>query len=152
ALRRLRLPFEYRVVLPFVTKSEWRDRGHEQHPSVAGIVWLDEDISEPNFRKHLQDASAKFMPALDDQTWARVLAALRGEISDELPRSPIPGSPPTNYSRIIHAVESRLKVLDEKQDRIAQEVPEGPQRLRGLAGTGKTVLFARRIAQMHASH
>jgi superfamily I DNA and RNA helicase len=53
---------------------------------------------------------------------------------------------------VIHAIESRLRVLDEKQDRIAQEVPEGPQRLRGLAGSGKTVLFARRVAQMHASN
>ena len=66
------------------------------------------------------------------------------EISDE--------TPPHSPIRVIHNLESRLKVLDDQQLEIASQYPNGPQRLRGLAGTGKTVLFAKRAAKIHAEH
>lgn len=151
-LRKLRICFEYRVVLPFVTKAEWTGSGFAHHPSTEEVVWLQEDIDRANLRKHLKEVTERYMPGLSDAEWERLLGVFRGVITDEEPREPVPHSPPASPSRIIHAVESRLRVLDEKQDRIAQEVPEGPQRIRGLAGTGKTILFARRVAQMHASN
>jgi superfamily I DNA and RNA helicase len=151
-LRKLRIHFDYRVVLPFVTSAEWKAQGYQNHPSTNGVVWLEDHIEMPCFKHEVHEASAKYMVSLSDEMWERLKGVFRGVVSDEAPRQPISNSSPTNYSRIIHAVESRLRVLDEKQDRISQEVPEGPQRLRGLAGSGKTVLFARRIAQMHASH
>jgi len=151
-LAKLNIPFEYRIVLPFVTTSEWDKQGFSKHPSTHGIVWLDEDISGGTFRQKVQAASGAYMPKLSDDQWERVLGAFRGVVSDNVPRQPLQGAPIYCHSRVIHAVESRLRVLDEKQDRISQEVPEGPQRLRGLAGCGKTVLFARRVAQMHASN
>ncbi len=151
-LKRLCIPFEYRVVLPFITTDEWRCKDYSNHPSTTGVVWLDEDIAPTQFRQHLQKATSRHMPKLDDAQWERLLCVFRGIVSDVEPRQPIPNSPPDNKSRTIYAVESWLSSLDSKQSRIAQEVPEGPQRLRGLAGSGKTVLFAKRIAQMHASY
>lgn len=152
ALRALKLPFEYRVVLPFVSQAEWSQAGYARHPSTSGVVWLQEDIETQPFREHVKTASAKYMPELSDEIWERLLASFRGVVSEEEPRAPILNSAPASPSRLIHSIESRLRVLDEKQDRIAQEVPEGPQRLRGLAGSGKTVLLARRVAQMHAAN
>ncbi|HEB55774.1 MAG TPA: hypothetical protein ENI98_05605 [Gammaproteobacteria bacterium] len=151
-LRQLKIPFEYRVVLPFITMSEWKDSGFSCHPSTDGVVWLKDDIEGKEFRANLKKVSAGYMPNILDADWSELLGAFRGQICDEEPRQPVVNSPPVSPSRIIHAVESRLRVLDEKQDRVAQEVPEGPQRIRGLAGTGKTVLFARRAAQMHAAN
>ena len=151
-LAKLKVPFEYRVVLPFVNASEWGAKGYSNHPSTSGVVWLENDLDTAPFRQLVQGASAAYMPKLDDEQWERLLRAFRGDVSAENPRQPKAGAPLTCHSRVIHAVEARLRVLDEKQDRIAQEVPEGPQRLRGLAGSGKTVLFARRVAQMHAAN
>ena len=151
-LRRLRIPFEYCVVLPFVTAAEWSGSGFAHHPSTESVVWLQDDLDKVAFRNHLRQATEGYMPVLGDTQWERLLGVFRGVVSDEEPRQPVPQSPPMSPSRIIHAVENRLGVLDEKQDRIAQEVPEGPQRIRGLAGTGKTILFARRVAQMHAAY
>lgn len=61
-------------------------------------------------------------------------------------------TPADSPIRVIQNLESRLIVLDTEQQKIAFEYPDGPQRLRGLAGTGKTVLFAQRAARMHAEH
>jgi superfamily I DNA and RNA helicase len=49
----------------------------------------------------------------------------------------------------IAALRKRVALLDKKQLRVAVEVPPGPQRIRGLAGTGKTVLLAMRAAFIH---
>jgi len=151
-LAKLKVPFEYRVVLPFVTTKEWSDKRYDRHPSTNGVVWLEEDLDTTPFRQLVQGAASAYMPKLDDEQWDRLLRAFRGDVSHESPRQVKPGAPLTCHSRVINGVENMLRVLDEKQDRIAQEVPEGPQRLRGLAGSGKTVLFARRVAQMHASN
>lgn len=39
--------------------------------------------------------------------------------------------------------------LDEIQRAIAMQVPDGPQRIRGLAGTGKTVILSMKAALVH---
>ncbi|MBW4488147.1 MAG: hypothetical protein KME12_10195 [Trichocoleus desertorum ATA4-8-CV12] len=69
-----------------------------------------------------------------------------------LPREIPEGTAANSPIRVIQNLESQVKVLDENQQKIAFEYPDGPQRLRGLAGTGKTVLFAKRAAKIHAEH
>lgn len=69
-----------------------------------------------------------------------------------LPREIPEGTASDSPIRVIQNLESQVRVLDEAQQKIAFEYPEGPQRLRGLAGTGKTVLFAKRAAKIHAEH
>jgi superfamily I DNA and RNA helicase len=62
------------------------------------------------------------------------------------------GTPDNSPIRVIHHLESCLKTLDEQQQEIAFKYPNGPQRLRGLAGTGKTILLAKRAAKIHYEH
>lgn len=62
------------------------------------------------------------------------------------------GTPADSPIRVIHYLESDLKTLDEQQQEIASKYPDGPQRLRGLAGTGKTILLAKRAAKIHYEH
>jgi len=48
--------------------------------------------------------------------------------------------------------EPRSCGLDAEQLRIGLEIPPGPHRLRGIAGSGKTLLLALKAARMHHSH
>ncbi|NJO93790.1 MAG: AAA family ATPase [Hydrococcus sp. RM1_1_31] len=73
-------------------------------------------------------------------------------LSSTSPRQIIEKTPADSPLRVIHNLESRLITLDEQQQEIAFNYPEGPQRLRGLAGTGKTILFAKRAAKIHLEH
>lgn len=54
--------------------------------------------------------------------------------------------------KVIGHMESVLMELDEKQQDIAYKYYDGAQRIRGLAGSGKTVTFAQRAAQIHFDH
>lgn len=49
-------------------------------------------------------------------------------------------------------IERGIANLDRWQKAAAIETPEGPQRIRGLAGSGKTVVLALKAAYLHAHH
>lgn len=49
-------------------------------------------------------------------------------------------------------IEKNIANLDRWQKRAAIESPEGPQRIRGLAGSGKTVVLALKAAYLHAQY
>lgn len=52
----------------------------------------------------------------------------------------------------IKLIDKKIRSLDVTQLRPEIQVPDGPQRLRGLAGTGKTIILARRAALLHNLH
>lgn len=53
---------------------------------------------------------------------------------------------------IIKKVESEIANLDQWQKHAAIETPTGPQRIRGLAGSGKTIVLALKAAYLHTQH
>lgn len=53
---------------------------------------------------------------------------------------------------IIKQIEAKVANLDIWQKKAAYEVPEGPQQIRGLAGSGKTVVLALKAAYLHSQH
>lgn len=54
-------------------------------------------------------------------------------------------------ARVLAEIDARIATLDQWQKAAAIEMPDGPQRIRGLAGTGKTVVLAWKAAYLHAS-
>lgn len=52
----------------------------------------------------------------------------------------------------LKVIEREIANLDRWQKKGAIECPEGPQRIRGLAGSGKTVVLALKAAYLHAQH
>lgn len=53
---------------------------------------------------------------------------------------------------VLRVIEKGIANLDLWQKRAAIETPEGPQRIRGLAGSGKTVVLALKAAYLHTQH
>jgi superfamily I DNA and RNA helicase len=51
----------------------------------------------------------------------------------------------------IKFLEGQIANLDQWQRNAAIESPEGPQRIRGLAGSGKTIILAMKAAYLHAN-
>lgn len=52
----------------------------------------------------------------------------------------------------LKVIEREIANLDRWQKKGAIECPDGPQRIRGLAGSGKTVVLALKAAYLHAQH
>jgi len=53
--------------------------------------------------------------------------------------------------RILDKIESQISLFDDSQKRAAFTIVDGPQRMRGLAGTGKTIILTMKAAQIHLS-
>ena len=70
--------------------------------------------------------------------------------------APIINRPPKNRSGKMHYLRECKKrmtpLLSIQQDEVANSIPEGPQRIRGLAGTGKTIVMALRVAHIYKMH
>ena len=53
---------------------------------------------------------------------------------------------------IIKKIEKEIANLDLWQKKAAMEIVDGPQRIRGLAGSGKTIVLALKAAYLHAQN
>lgn len=53
---------------------------------------------------------------------------------------------------IYNRVKNKLYDLDIQQERIAKSIAPGPQRIRGIAGSGKTLLICQKAAYMHLKY
>jgi len=66
------------------------------------------------------------------------------------PQSQIP--PLIARAEVLAKLQHRLSTMDLQQEHIGKEIPPGPQRIRGIAGSGKTVLLCQKAAIMHLKH
>ena len=51
---------------------------------------------------------------------------------------------------VLAAIDGQIATMDRWQKIAAIETPDGPQRIRGLAGSGKTIVLAHKAAFLHA--
>ena len=52
----------------------------------------------------------------------------------------------------IRLLDTKLSELDKIQHAAAIQIPDGPQRIRGMAGTGKTIILTMKAAFLHSSY
>lgn len=57
-----------------------------------------------------------------------------------------------SYGAHMKLIEQKIANLDTYQNKAALEVFDGPQRIRGLAGSGKTIVLAIKAANLHKNH
>lgn len=61
-------------------------------------------------------------------------------------------SKPNSKAHFLRSLENSIATLDSLQSRAVIETVEGVQRVRGLAGSGKTIVLALKAAYLHAQH
>lgn len=124
----------------------------------ASEVDCDEDDCENEILSSHQDLSAIFVDNLME-------SPLSDEVFDEA-RSIIEGSKaltraskrtkisddPTSKLNVLIELEKEVSNFDVEQRKIAISLINGPQRIRGLAGSGKTIVLAMKAAHIHLQH
>jgi superfamily I DNA and RNA helicase len=86
---------------------------------------------------------------LSDDEWRLLRAVVQGV-------RPLSGTftakslgPAKTLGDAIRELDKQIALLDFEQEKVAIPIAPGPQRVRGLAGTGKTVLLAMKAANIH---
>ena len=92
------------------------------------------------------------LPSVEPSVERAVHAALQrvSTIKPSKKRSKVTSS--DSRGAILKVIEAGIANLDRWQKQAAIESPEGPQRIRGLAGSGKTVVLALKASYWHAQN
>jgi superfamily I DNA and RNA helicase len=91
-------------------------------------------------------------PGLDVQTLADVQAAFQRVTTIKPAKRRASVVNPGSRGATLKIIERGIANLDRWQKSAAIETPDGPQRIRGLAGSGKTVVLALKAAYLHTQH
>ncbi|WP_237574246.1 MULTISPECIES: hypothetical protein [Burkholderiaceae] len=91
----------------------------------------------------------------DDSTEAlyrMTLSAVESLSSIRKSRSKREVSKPNSRGAKLKKLEDSIATLDHRQNRAVIETVDGVQRIRGLAGSGKTIVLALKAAYLHTQH
>ncbi len=146
----LSLPFKYWVVLARITKAEWREKWQDLAPSQPELLFADDVARLPNI---LKEAGKKRLDDLQLDRWPPeelncVLRAF-GDTSvlkrDQRERQPVTEG---SLGELFEDAAEAYKALSDDQQRLSeQHWASGPRLIRGVAGSGKTIVLANNYAR-----
>ena len=120
-------------------------------PAVANLESLQEE-DYPLCNSDTLIQTINDLAEQDDEIFAPLVAVIqaistlrRGRRRRELQK-------PNSKGAKIKALEDSIANLDMQQSAAVVETFEGVQRIRGLAGSGKTIVLALKVAYLHARH
>ena len=140
------------VALPLITQEQWQQKGFEEVANSQNILFQDQ-LTKTGLLEKIQQASA-VVPGenLEDKDWELLLSVIAGTpVLRKPPRATVSTTGKTRSS-IMDTLRQRLYEIDLQQEHIGKEIPPGPQRIRGIAGSGKTVLLCQKAVHMHLKH
>lgn len=142
------------LMLPLITEEQWQQKGFDKLPGCPLIIFQNNLSKEKLLRQISQSIPTIQGVDLNNEQWEVLLAVLGGTpILRKPPRSSSSANQSgLSRSSIIAALQERLYELDLQQVHIGTEIPPGAQRIRGIAGSGKTVLLCQKAAHMHLKH
>ena len=140
------------IALPLITQEQWQQKGFEEVANSQNIIFQ-EQLNKTGLIEKIQQAAA-VVPGenLEDKDWELLLSVIAGTpVLRKPPRESVSSTGKTRSS-IMDALRQSLYEIDLQQEHIGKEIPPGPQRIRGIAGSGKTVLLCQKAAHMYLKH
>ena len=112
------------------------------------------ESSEPYFLTNRDNllASIEGCKGLSEELFSQLLAAV--QVVTSIRSGRLKREPKNEASRgaRLKRVEESIANLDQHQSRAVIETVEGVQRIRGLAGSGKTIVLALKVAYLHSQN
>ena len=155
------------VILPNQNSSEWKNLNFDNKKII-----FNDQLSKMSLLKRLDVIEqVEGEDKIDDKAWEDLLMAFTGQITFSEKSN---GSSETKNKEKIGfigrifgrdkksnnkkrkdvklTIKEDLFEVDMQQEVIGKTIPPGPQRIRGIAGSGKTVLLAQKATHMHLKH
>lgn len=150
ALRR-RVAGRVLVALPLVHSSDWLTRDFHRLPSCPPLLFED-NLGRASLLHTVEDASPAVVGEPLSEEAFETLRYVVGGTSVLRKAEPAESTPLRGRAALVLQARERLHRFDLQQETIAKQIAPGPQRIRGIAGSGKTVLLCQKAAQMHLKH
>lgn len=146
--------FNYIVAFPRISTSQWCDRGYDKTLPPSYTLLRDDIEDRQRLRSRLQALvneslakSKKRQPIT-----AKQLESVRKVFGDSSVINKPPKSVPVkdmSIGAMLYDIDSRTKYLTDEQKELSQLAVDGrPRLIRGVAGSGKTVVLASIVANI----
>ncbi|MGF1486577.1 MAG: ATP-binding domain-containing protein [Prochloraceae cyanobacterium] len=142
------------VGLPLITEQEWVEKKFARLPSCPPIIFKNQLGPKSLIKQIEKTPLVRFSKNLDDRQWELLLAVIGGNQVFRKSRTKSISSDKNGLTRasVINEFRDNLYELDLQQQHIGLEIPPGAQRIRGIAGSGKTILLCQKAANMHLKY
>lgn len=128
------------LAFPLIAQSDFRNQFGNILDEIP-VLWAGSDfttVAPPN------------LPSpLSDDEWRRARSIFQGAAPLTKAATGISSGSATTLGPAIKQLDREIALLDSEQEKVALQIAPGPQCIRGLAGTGKTVLLAMKAANIH---
>lgn len=140
------------IALPFISSTEWKNKGLDLSPACPTTIIFSDDLEPMALKNRMQSVPAEEkQERITDDQWLIALGILQGvpvlkrEIRPE-------GKKLNSKASMLRKVEEQTQSIDREQHKVAVQIPDGAQRIRGLAGSGKTVVMCMKAAWIHSRY
>lgn len=113
------------------------------------------DVEDPYYianRGTLKETISGFDWPCDEEVFRQLLAAVQVVTSIRAGKQKREPKKEDSRGARLKRVEESIANLDQQQSRAVIETVEGVQRIRGLAGSGKTIVLALKVAYLHSQN
>lgn len=138
------------VALPNIDSNEFNNRNFFKILNKEIFIFKD-DLKNSILLNKLKEAESLIGGSDFTNEGYRIAQSILGheqthveELQDNLPYG--------SKAEIYNNVKAKLYDIDIQQESIAKSIVDGPQRIRGIAGSGKTLLICQKAAYMHLKH
>lgn len=140
----------YFVALPNIERAEWVKKIINKNIDIKLIIFKDDLNKNSLINLISKKESAIVGSDFSDENF-RIAKSIIGHEKNHVSDIDFILKEGTK-GRIYNQIKSKLYDLDIQQEAIGKTIPPGPQRIRGIAGSGKTVLICQKAAYMHLRH
>lgn len=143
------------IALPNITLSQWQEKKFDQLPSQPPILFKDDLLNLDHLLTKIKQFPNIFKrEKLNQNQWQLLLSILAGNSVYCEPPKRVLTNLTNNQTKgnILNQLRKHLFKLDIQQEKIAKQIPLGMQRIRGISGSGKTVILCQKAAIMHLKH
>ncbi len=140
------------IALPNISSKDWNDRGFNTSPAIPSTIIFADDLPPERLSKKLENVPAEErQDPISEKQWKMAKSVLQGApaLRREPREEPIDKN---SKASLLREVELQILSMDRTQLEVAQSIPPGPQRIRGLAGSGKTIVLCMKVAWMHSRY
>jgi superfamily I DNA and RNA helicase len=127
------------IAFPFINRAEFEEKFGPLESEHISFIWSDLNV---------EDLLLPIEPAPRQQEWLLAKSVFQG-ISPLNKSGANAQKIAGTFGEAIRLLEKEIALLDEEQHKVAIQIAPGPQRIRGLAGTGKTIVLAMKAANIH---
>ena len=140
------------IALPNITQQDWESRGFHRLPSNPPLLLQDDLSSIPNLFKKIETTVPRYQGNdLSEKQWQLLLSVISGTPLHQKATYPVL-SPQETRGKLLQKLYQHISEFDQQQETIGKQIPPGCQRIRGIAGSGKTAVLCQKAVQMHLKH